>query len=258
MTLVEEFADALYAAERNRTPIAPLRDHIANADDAYAVQEHNTRRALAAGRRLVGRKIGLTSAAVQRQLGVDRPDFGMLFADMEVGEGEPIAIGRILQPRIEAEVAFILDRDLPFEHATLADIVLATAYVAPALEIVGSRISDWNIRFVDTVADNASSGAWVLGGPVRKLDGIDLRGCSMVMERDGALVSEGSGAACLGNPLNAVRWLAREMVARGRPLQAGDIVLSGALGPMVAVTAGATYEARISGLGSALATFARE
>jgi 2-keto-4-pentenoate hydratase len=258
MTLVEEFADALYAAERNRTPIAPLRDHIANADDAYAVQEHNTRRALAAGRRLVGRKIGLTSAAVQRQLGVDRPDFGMLFADMEVGEGEPIAIGRILQPRIEAEVAFILDRDLPFEHATLADIVLATAYVAPALEIVGSRISDWNIRFVDTVADNASSGAWVLGGPVRKLDGIDLRGCSMVMERDGALVSEGSGAACLGNPLNAVRWLAREMVARGRPLQAGDIVLSGALGPMVAVTAGATYEARISGLGSVLATFARE
>jgi 2-keto-4-pentenoate hydratase len=177
---------------------------------------------------------------------------------MEVGEGEPIAIGRILQPRIEAEVAFILDRDLPFEHATLADIVLATAYVAPALEIVGSRISDWNIRFVDTVADNASSGAWVLGGPVRKLDGIDLRGCSMVMERDGALVSEGSGAACLGNPLNAVRWLAREMVARGRPLQAGDIVLSGALGPMVAVTAGATYEARISGLGSVLATFARE
>ena len=258
MTAIETLANALYQAERSFTPIDPIRDQIADGDAAYAIQEHNTIRALAAGRRLVGRKIGLTSPAVQAQLGVDRPDFGMLFADMEVGEGEPVAFGRILQPRIEAEIAFILEHDLPHEQPTLADIVLATAYVAPALEIVGSRIANWNIRFADTVADNASSGAWVIGGPMHKLDGVDLRGCSMTMESDGLVVSEGRGAACLGNPINAVRWLAREMVARGRPLQAGDIVLSGALGPMVPVTAGATYEARLSGLGTVLATFARE
>lgn len=257
MTSAQALADQLYEAERAGAPIPPLRDQISDADAAYAVQEHNTCRALVAGRRLVGRKIGLTSPAVQAQLGVDQPDFGMLFADMEVGEGEPIAPGRVLQPRIEAEVAFILERDLPHEQPTLADIIRATAYVAPAFEIVGSRIGAWNIRFFDTVADNASSGAWVLGGPVHKLDGIDLRSCRMTMTQDGEPVSEGQGAACLGHPLNAVRWLAREMVLRGRPLLAGDLVLSGALGPMVPVKGGMTYEAHLSQIGNVLATFLR-
>ena len=256
MSLVDALAQALFDAEKGNAPIAPLRDRISSGDEAYAIQECNTVRALTAGRRLVGRKIGLTSPAVQAQLGVDQPDFGMLFADMEVGEGESVALGRVLQPRIEAEVAFILERDLAYEQPTLADLVLAIAYVAPALEIVGSRIADWNIRFFDTVADNASSGAWVMGGPVRRLDGLDLRGCVMTMEQGGKTVSEGRGAACLGHPLNAVRWLAREMVARGRPLRAGDVVLSGALGPMVSVTPGATYEARVSGLGTVSASFA--
>ncbi len=258
MTSVQASADALYEAERSNVAIAPLREHIRDGDAAYAVQEHNTKRALDAGRRLVGRKIGLTSPAVQAQLGVDQPDFGMLFADMEIGEGEMIAPGRILQPRIEVEIAFILERDLLHEQPTLSDIILATAYVAPAFEIVGSRIEGWNIRFVDTVADNASSGAWVIGGPVHRLHGVDLRGCSMVMEQDGEKVSEGRGAACLGSPVNAVRWLAREMVRRGRPLKAGDVVLSGALGPMVPVVPGATYEARVSGLGIVMAAFAKK
>jgi len=256
MTDTGTLADALHAAQRDGRPIPPLRGRLDGADAAYAVQEFNTRRALDAGRRLVGRKIGLTSPAVQAQLGVDRPDFGMLFADMEVGEGEPIATDRVLQPKIEAEIALILERDLPQEQPTLSDIVRATAYVAPALEIVGSRIAGWDIRFVDTVADNASSGAWVLGGPMRLLAGLDLRGCAMTLRRGDVEVSRGSGAACLGHPLNAAKWLAREMVMRGRPLQAGDIVLTGALGPMCAALSGDTFEARIGGLGSVSAEFA--
>jgi 2-keto-4-pentenoate hydratase len=256
MTDLLSLADALHQAQRDGRPIPPLRDRLADADAAYTVQEFNTRRALDAGRRLVGRKIGLTSPAVQAQLGVDRPDFGMLFADMEVGEGEAITANRVLQPKVEAEIALILERDLPHEQPTLADIARATAYVAPALEIVGSRIAGWDIKFVDTVADNASSGAWVLGGPVRRLDGIDLRGCAMTMWRGQEEVSRGLGAACLGHPLNAAKWLAREMVARGRPLQAGDIVLTGALGPMCAASPGDEFVARIEGLGSVGAVFA--
>jgi 2-keto-4-pentenoate hydratase len=256
MTDLHSLADALHAAQRDGRPIPPLRDWLADADAAYAVQEVNTTRALDAGRRLVGRKVGLTSAAVQAQLGVDRPDFGMLFADMEVGEGEPVTAARVLQPKVEAEIALILDRDLPQEQPTLADIVRATAYVVPALEIVGSRIAGWDIKFVDTVADNASSGAWVLGGPMRRLDGLDLRGCAMTLRRGDVDVSSGSGAACLGHPLNAAKWLAREMVMRGRPLQAGDIVLTGALGPMCAAAPGDRFVAEIEGLGSVSAVFA--
>jgi 2-keto-4-pentenoate hydratase len=256
MTDLHSLADALHAAQRDGRPIPPLRDWLADADAAYAVQEVNTTRALDAGRRLVGRKIGLTSAAVQAQLGVDRPDFGMLFADMEVGEGEPVTAARVLQPKVEAEIALILDRHLPQEQPTLADIVRATAYVVPALEIVGSRIAGWDITFVDTVADNASSGAWVLGGPMRRLDGLDLRGCAMTLRRGDTVVASGSGAACLGHPLNAAKWLAREMAIRGRPLQAGDIVLTGALGPMCAAAPGDHFVAQIEGLGSVSAVFA--
>jgi len=240
------------------TPISPLREHLppSDVDAAYAVQEANTSYWQAEGRRVVGCKIGLTSPAVQKQLGVDRPDFGVLFADMAVGEGEPIAVGRVLQPKIEAEIAFILDKDLDLEHPTAADVIASVAYVLPALEIVGSRIANWDIRIVDTVADNASSGLFVLGGPARRLDGLDLRGSSMVMTRGGQTVSEGSGAACLGHPLNAAVWLAGEVARRGRPLRAGNVVLTGALGPMVPVSPGDTFEATVAGLGTVSATFA--
>jgi 2-keto-4-pentenoate hydratase len=238
-------------------PIAPLRDSLPpnDVDAAYAVQEANTAYWEAAGRRIVGCKIGLTSLVVQKQLGVDQPDFGMLFADMAVGEGERIAPGRVLQPKIEAEIAFILGCDLTSTQPTVGDVIAAIAYVAPAFEIVGSRIVGWDIKLVDTIADNASSGLFVLGGPVRRLNGLDLRGAEMTMTRCGEIVSKGDGAACLGNPLNAAVWLAGEVARRGRPLRAGNIVLTGALGPMVPASPGDTFEATISGLGNVTAAF---
>ncbi len=253
-------ADLLLGAYQDG-PIAPVRDElVANGDvnAAYAVQEINTKRWLAQGRRLAGRKIGLTSVAVQKQLGVDQPDFGMLFADMAVCDGEPVAAGRVLQPKSEAEIAFVLGRDLTGEQPTVADLMRAIDYAVIAIEIVGSRIANWDIRLVDTVADNASSGLFVLGNTPYRLDGLDLRDCEMVMTRasDGERVSAGRGEACLGHPLNAALWLARKMIETGRPLQAGDIILSGALGPMVAAQPGETYEARVSGLGSVRASFA--
>lgn len=257
--------DVAIEAERLRhayegTSIGPLRERLpaGDIDVAYAVQDANTEFWLSAGRRIVGRKIGLTSPVVQKQLGVDQPDFGMLFADMAVGEGEPVSLDRVLQPKIEAEIALILGKDLPFEQPTIADVIAATAYVVPALEIVGSRISGWDIKIVDTVADNASAGAYVLGGPVRRIDGLDLRSASMTMTRNGEVVSTGSGAACLGHPLNAAVWLAGEVARRGRPLLAGDVVLTGALGPMVPVLPGDVFEAVIEGLGSVQAVFAGE
>jgi 2-keto-4-pentenoate hydratase len=254
-------AKPLREAYGNGQPIAPIRDRLAAGDlaAAYAVQNINTRHWLKAGRRLAGRKIGLTSTAVQQQLGVDQPDFGMLFADMAVCDDEAVTLDRVLQPKVEAEVAFVLERDITTEQATMADVLRAVGYAVAAIEIVGSRIANWDIRLVDTVADNASSGLYVLGNtPMRLagLAGLDLRDCAMQMTRADQVVSTGVGHACLGHPLNAVLWLARKMVEVGRPLQAGDTILSGALGPMVAVKAGDRFEARIAGLGSVRARFA--
>ncbi|MBL8438373.1 MAG: 2-keto-4-pentenoate hydratase [Zoogloeaceae bacterium] len=254
----EAAAALLRAAAAERQAIPPLRERLAQADlaGAYAVQEANTRAALAEGRRLVGRKIGLTSRAVQAQLGVDQPDFGMLFADMAVGDGEPVALSRLIQPKVEAEIALVLGRDLPFERHTYADLLRATEYCLPAIEIVDSRIADWNIRFVDTVADNASSGLFVLGGrPVRPTE-VDMSACAMTMCRGEETVSRGNGRACLGHPLNAAVWLADVMARQGRPLSAGDIVLTGALGPMVNVSPGDQFDVEIAGLGAVSACFA--
>ena len=251
-------AALLKAAHATGQAIAPLRDRLAQADQdgAYAVQEANTRAWLAEGRRLVGRKIGLTSLAVQQQLGVDQPDFGMLFADMAVGDGEPVALGRLIQPKVEAEIALVIGRDLTHERHTYADLIRATEYALPAIEIVDSRIADWNIRFVDTVADNASSGLFVLGGTPKRLGDFDIAACAMDMKRGEESVSRGSGRACLGSPLNAAVWLADVMVRCGRPLLAGDIVLTGALGPMVVAKPGERFDVAIAGLGQVSALFA--
>jgi 2-keto-4-pentenoate hydratase len=232
--------------------IPPLRDEpgVDNIDAAYQVQSLNTRFWCDSGRRIVGRKIGLTSEAVQRQLKVNRPDFGVLFADMLVEPDERLPSGRLLQPRIEAEIAFVLSRDIIAERPTSADILSATAYLLPALEVVDSRIAKWDIGIVDTVADNASSGLFVLGRTPVDPRGLDLRTCGMVMEVDGRVSSQGVGAACLGHPVNAVRWLARTLVELGDPLRAGDIVLSGALGPMVPLAGVSRVEASIGGLGT--------
>jgi 2-keto-4-pentenoate hydratase len=253
-------ATALWRAARIASPCPPVRATIGETDiaAAYAVQEEITTQRIAQGARLVGRKIGLTASSVQAQLGVDQPDYGMLFDDMDVPNGGIIAPGRLIQPRVEAEIAFILGRDLPEDGLTTADIIGAIDWVVPALEIVDSRIADWDIRITDTIADNASSGLFVLGHDARRIDAIDLIGCGMALERNGELASSGAGVACLGSPINAILWLARVMAKAGRPLAAGDVVMSGALGPVVSSKPGDTFEARINGLGAVRITFGKE
>lgn len=252
-----EAADRLREAAREGKPCAPVRDLLPSgtAEVGYAVQEINTRRALEEGRRPVGRKIGLTSPAVQRQLGVDRPNFGMLFADMACLDGLPVSAGRFLQPKAEAEIALVLKGDLVGGPFTVADVIRATDFALPAIEIVDSRVAGWDITLVDTVADNASSGAFVLGNTPVGLRGLDLRLAGMTMNRRGREVSTGTGAACLGHPLNAAVWLADALGGGDFPLRAGDIVLTGALGPMVPVEAGDVFEAHIDGVGSVRVVF---
>ncbi|MBM7490410.1 2-keto-4-pentenoate hydratase [Micromonospora luteifusca] len=249
-----ELADARNTGK----PCPPLRGRLlpeGDVESAYRVQQLQARAWQGRGERRVGAKIGLTSRAVQETFGVFQPDFGMLTDAMAVGDGVEVAIDRLLQPRVEAEIAFVLDKDLPDPQITLVDLIRAVDYVLPAIEIVDSRIAAWDISIVDTVADNASSGLFVLGTTPRRLADIDLRLCGMVLEHAGEPVSVGAGAACLGNPLHAVQWLAGTLARAGDPLRAGDVVLSGALGPMVPVTPGAAYEARISGLGSVRTCF---
>jgi 2-keto-4-pentenoate hydratase len=237
--------------------IKPVRESLpaGDVDAAYAVQQINTDHWVNEGRRVVGRKIGLTAKAVQTQLGVDQPDYGMLFADMCVVDGDEIPASEVLQPRVEAEVALVLQDDLFQEQLTVLDVINATAYALPAIEVVGSRIAKWDINIVDTIADNASSGKFVLGTRPVGLEYLDLRGCGMVMENRGDQVSLGAGVACLGNPLNAALWLARKMVEMDTPLAAGDVIMTGALGPMAPVTPGDVIEARIEGLGEVRAAF---
>ncbi len=247
--LVTKAADMLAEARATRRAIPPLGPSLGLTDaaTAYEVQETNTRRWLAEGRRVVGRKIGLTSKAVQAQLGVDQPDYGMLWADWCFAEGETVSVSRLIQPRAEAEIAFVMDRAVGHVDASMTDLVAAIGYAVPALEIVDSAIADWKITLADTIADNASGAGFVLGTSPRKVTDIDLRLCGMVLSKNDAPVSLGVGAACLGHPLAATLWLARTMARVGRPLQAGDVVLSGALGPMVGVGSGDRMHVEIQG-----------
>lgn len=260
MLEITKIAEDLYQSLEMRLPIAPIGQRLgstASIDDAYRIQDINTQRALECGRRLIGKKIGLTSLAVQQQLGVDSPDFGMLFDDMAYEDSQIIPFSKLIQPKVEAEIALVLKADLNQVKHSIKDIIAATDYAAAAIEVVDSRIDNWKISLLDTVADNASSAAFVLGRNKVQVGEVDFVNCQMKMVHNGKAVSEGSGKACLDNPLNAAVWLADEMVKRGRPLQAGDIVLTGALGPMVTVQAGESYQVSIDGFGEVTANFSQ-
>lgn len=256
-TAISRARERLELAQQTRTPCPPVRDLIgADAEAAYAVQHAGIARRVAAGATVVGRKVGLTSPAVQAQIGVDRPDFGVLLDDMAHPDGATVSTQGLLQPKVEAEVAFVLGADLVDGDLDDEQVRAAVAQVVPALEIVDSRIAGWDITFADTVADNGSSALYVLGDVARTLDEVEPVDVEMSMTRDGEVVSTGNGAACLGDPLLALGWLARTARDLGQPLLAGQVVLSGALGPMVAVSAGDTFAAEITGLGSVSVSFA--
>lgn len=250
-------ARALRAARADHRPIAPVSGSfgLTGLDAAYAVAELNIQAALVEGRRVLGKKVGLTSRAVQQQLGVNQPDFGMLLDDMEFLDGDEVPTSRLAQPKIEAEVAFVVGCELAGTAPSWGEFLASLAYALPALEIVDSAIADWKITLVDTVADNASSGLYVLGHQpvaIGQLAGVEL---GMQLAVNGVVVSVGSGAACLGHPLRSAYWLARTMAARGQPLRSGEVILSGALGPMVPVAAGDLVQTRIGGLGACSVRF---
>jgi 2-keto-4-pentenoate hydratase len=236
---VQEAADRLIAAFVDRQPCSPVRDLIGPSDiaAAYDVQQIVTANRMTGGASIIGRKIGLTSKAIQQQVGVDQPDFGFLFSDMGVADGDGTPTESLLQPRVEAEIAFFLGSDLDGE-ITDESVRAAIDHAVMSLEIVDSRVANWDITVADTVADNASSGTYVLGSRKLSLDEFQPRETLMSMSIDGEVVSTGNGAACLDDPLNALAWLARTAKDYGEPLRAGQLVLSGALGPMVPVKAG--------------------
>jgi 2-keto-4-pentenoate hydratase len=250
--------ERLERASSSHIPCAPITDLIGPSDIgvAYEVQRRITERRIADGACLIGRKIGLTSAAVQSQVGVDRPDFGVLFDDMRYESSAEISFARLLQPKAEAEVAFLLGSDIEdVSHPGAVRDAVALAF--PALEIVDSRIADWKIGITDTVADNASSGVFVIASIGTKLADFQPVDVVMTMYRNGDTVSRGTGRDCLDDPLNALSWLAKTGIELGAPLRAGDIVLSGALGPMITVRPGDVFTAVIEPLGTVTARFSR-
>ena len=246
----QQAADALWAARVSRQPISPPRAWLDSTDlnGAYEVQRLNNVRRIEQGLRVVGRKIGLTSHAVQRQLGVDQPDFGLLFEDM-LHEGDDVRVmtASLMQPRIEGEIAFILEEDITERHLSREQLIHVAGFAAPAFEIVDSAITEWKITLADTVADNASCGALVIGRGRVPVARSNLRLAGMVLSEDDKVVSLGVGAASLGDPLNALAWLSDLAIERQEPLRRGEIVLTGALGPMVPFLSGKRYRLEIAG-----------
>lgn len=253
-------AARLRHARTTGVPCAPVRDLLGSTDidTAYRTQFANLTQEYATGQALVGRKIGLTSTAVQRQLGVDQPDFGALLDNMQVPAGGTVPPGRLLQPKVEAEIACWLGADLDGSLDSVDEVRSAVATMSAAIEIVDSRIARWDITIVDTIADNASSGLFVVAParvPVGEVDPVDV---AMRLEVNGVVTATGTGADCLDDPLNAVLWLARTAKRLGTPLRAGEVILSGALGPMTAVSPGDHVRADLSGLGTVEVDFAKE
>ncbi len=254
---IEQFGDELYTAFAERKPISPLSDRLPEMTigDAYLIQQRMLRHRLDKGEKVVGKKIGITSQAVMNMLNVHQPDFGYLLDGMIYNDGDAIPMNTLISPRAEGEIAFLLSRDLRGPGITEADVMAATDCVMPCFEIVDSRIRDWKIKIQDTVADNASSGVFVLGDRVVNPSGLDLPLCGMILEKNGEVVATGAGAAALGSPAASVAWLANALGELGTSLQAGEVILSGALASMMPATAGDTFRVAIGDIGSCTVRF---
>lgn len=250
MSVHDELADVLFTAFVSGVPVPNLRDRAnLSLSDAYRIQERFLARRREAGETVVGKKIGVTSKAVQDMLGVDQPDFGQLLSGMVFHDGDTIDLGTLIQPKAEAELAFVLGEDLVGPGITAADVLRATAYVAPCIEIVDSRIQDWDINIIDTVADNASCGVFAVGrAQAHPLD-VDLDLAGMVVEVDGEVVTTGCGAAVQHGPANAVAWLANTLGRLGLPFRRGEVILSGSQSILLPCKPG-TLRATVGGLGS--------
>jgi len=255
----QQLADELWEADRTAKPISPLTERFPSLviEDAYAIQTINIDRRVADGQKIIGRKVGLTSAPMQKLLGVNEPDFGVLTDEMFVEDGDLISLNRLVQPRVEAELAFLMEHDLAGPGVTTAGALAAIAGALPAVEIVDSRVADWKIKLVDTVADNASSGLLVIGGRMRKVEDLDLRLLGVVVARHGEVIETGAGAAALGNPARCVAWLANKLGSLGSGLKAGDIVLPGAVHKMVGVEPGDVFRADFAHLGGVTVRFSK-
>lgn len=248
---ISQAAQSLFTATQTRQSIAPLTETYPdiNVQDAYKIQQANIERRLQSGGRIVGKKIGLTSPAMQQMLGVGEPDYGQLLEDMLVYQGVDVDSSVLLQPRIEGEIAFVMDRDLMGPGVTPTDVARATAGVTPALEIIDSRVKDWKIKIQDTVADNASSAAFVIGSGFIPLGKLDLRHVGFVFTKNGELAGTGAGAAVLGSPLQAVAWLINKLGEMGVGVKAGEIILSGAASAAVPVAPGDSIHLVVDRLG---------
>ena len=255
--IIEALGDRLFDALSSRTPIAPLTatHPEMTIEDAYHVQQRMIARRLEQGDRVIGKKIGVTSTAVMNMLGVHQPDFGYLLDSMVYNEGESVEMDALIQPKAEGEIAFLLKKDLQGPGVTAADVLAATEGVMACFEIVDSRIQDWKIKIQDTVADNASCGVFVHGDKLVDPKKVDLALCGMVLEKNGEIVVTGAGAATMASPVNAMVWLANTLGRLGIGLNAGDIVLSGALGAMVPVQAGDSLRCTIGGIGGCSVRF---
>ncbi|GAB4400511.1 MAG: fumarylacetoacetate hydrolase family protein [Rhodoferax sp.] len=254
---IETLGDELYDALTHGHVVEPLTARHAEItmEDAYAIQQRLNARRLTAGERVIGKKIGVTSQAVMNMLGVDQPDFGLLTDAMVYNEGEAIAASRLIQPKAEGEIAFVLKKDLKGPGVTAADVLAATEGVMACFEIVDSRIRDWKIKIQDTVADNASCGVFVLGDRLVDARTVDLHTCGMVLEKNGEIAVTGAGAATMGSPLTAVAWLANTLGRMGVALKAGEVILSGALGAMVPVQRGDSLRVTVGGIGGCSVRF---
>lgn len=257
MSKAEQYGQELYTALRERRTVTPLmaRDATLTIDDAYAISLDALKRREADGEKVIGKKIGVTSKAVQDMLGVHQPDFGFLTDQMWVEGDIDIAATGLIQPRAEAEIAFILKSDLNGPGITAADVLAATESIAPCFEIVDSRIQDWKIGIVDTVADNASCGVFVVGDARVDPRDFDLPALHVTVTKNGEPLSEGYGSAVQGSPLQAVAWLANTLGAHGVTLNAGDIILSGSLVPLAPAVAGDVFEMELHGIGRCTARF---